>query len=184
MSSPGPGATARLFYAVVPDEATRERIARAAAALTLDSGARLVPRNNYHATLAFVGEIPAASIPALREVGRAQAAAAFSMRLDTLDFWPKPAVVVARASAVPDPLEALWQRLHQDLAGHGWARNPKRLRPHVTLARQVTCSPAFSDMSVVWEARDFSLMSSDTSGPDPVYTVLDTWPLLYGHGPA
>ena len=183
MDSPGPGGTARLFFAVVPDEATRERIARAAGALALEP-AGLVPRNNYHSTLAFVGDIPAASIPALREVGAAQAAAAFSMRLDTFDFWPKPAVVVARASAVPASLEALWQRLHQDLAVHGWALNPKRLRPHVTLARQVIRSPAFPLMSVVWEAHDFSLMRSDTSGPQPAYTVLDTWPLLYGRSPA
>jgi 2'-5' RNA ligase len=183
MNSPGLGDTARLFFAVIPDEATRERIARAAGALVLEP-ARLVPRSNYHSTLAFVGEIPAASIPALREVGAAQAAAAFSMRLDTFDFWPKPAVVVARASTVPASLEALWQRLHQDLAAHGWALNPKRLRPHVTLAKQVTRSPAFPAVSVVWEARDFSLMSSDTRGPQPVYTVLDTWPLLYDRGPA
>ncbi len=184
MNSPGPGGTARLFFAVVPDEATRERIARAAGALVLEREARLVPRSNYHATLAFVGEIPAASIPVLRELGASQAADAFSMHLDTFDFWPKPAVVVARATAVPVSLEALWRRLHQDLAGRGWALNPKQLRPHVTLARQVTRSPAFPVVSVVWEARDFSLMRSDTSGAQPVYTVLDTWPLLYGRSPA
>jgi len=175
---------ARLFFAVVPDEATRGRLGAAAASLVLSSEARLVPRNNYHATVAFVGDIPAAAITTLREIGGTQAAPAFSMRFDAFDFWPKPELIVARSLSVPDSLESLWQRLHEDLARHGWAQNPKRLRPHVTLVRQVRRSPVFPTMDPIdWEARDFSLMRSDTSGQQPVYTVLDTWPLLYGLNP-
>jgi 2'-5' RNA ligase len=180
-----PAGMARLFFAVVPDDAVRGRLAQAAGSLALRTGARPVARNNLHATLAFVGDVPAVSIDALREIGRAQTACRFAMRFDAFEFWPKPAVVVVRATEVPQPLEALWLRLHADLAMHGWAQNPKRLRPHVTLARHVAQSPDFPPLGAFdWEARDFSLLRSDTSGLQPSYTVLDTWPLLDKQGVA
>ncbi|MDB6087195.1 MAG: 2-5 ligase, partial [Gammaproteobacteria bacterium] len=89
-------------------------------------------------------------------------------------------VVVAAARTIPAELERLWQQLHRDLAEHRWALDSKRLRPHVTLARKVSQAPVFPALSAFeWPVRDFSLMRSDTSGIQPSYTVLDTWPLLY-----
>lgn len=172
--------TERLFFAVVPGEATREQISGAAAALHLEAPARLVPRSNYHVTLAFVGEVAAESVPILRDIGARQQAAAFSMRFDRCEYWPKPEVVVAAARGVPAALEQLWLRLHRDLKEHGWAANAKRLRPHVTLAKKVVSAPALTTLTALdWDAREFCLMRSDASGQTPAYTVVDTWQLLY-----
>ena len=92
--------TARMFYAVVPDAATRALLVGAASQLRCAPESRLVPRNNYHLTLAFVGEVPISALVRLRDIGAAQAAAAFSLHVDGYDFWPKPEVIVARARAV------------------------------------------------------------------------------------
>jgi 2'-5' RNA ligase len=175
-----PGASVRLFFAVVPDRATQQRLAAAAASLALGAEARLVPRNNYHATLAFVGGIPERQLDIVRRIGAAQAAAAFSLRFDAFEYWPKPEVVVAAARAIPAALEQLWQQLHRGLAEHRWALDPKRLRPHVTLAKRVSQAPALQAMSCEWRARDFCLLRSDAGATDPAYTVVDTWPLLDG----
>jgi 2'-5' RNA ligase len=170
----------RLFFAVVPDSTLRARIAAAAESLPLESEARLVPRTNYHMTLAFVGEVAPSQVPLLRQIGGAQRTAAFSLRADAYEYWPKPEVIVAAARTIPSELEQLWQQLHRDLAGHRWALDPKRLRPHVTLARKVSQAPVLQAMSPFdWLVRDFSLMRSDTSGIQSAYTVVDTWPLLY-----
>jgi 2'-5' RNA ligase len=169
----------RLFFAVLPDAATRERIAAAADALPWVPPARLVPRENFHLTLAFVGAIPASRLPTLIEIGRAQRIERFSLRFDAYEYWPKPEVVVAAARTLPAALEGLWQQLHRELAKHQWALDPKRLRPHVTLARKVSQAPVFKAMaSFDWPVTEFSLMRSDTSGAQSAYTVVDTWSLL------
>jgi RNA 2',3'-cyclic 3'-phosphodiesterase len=174
------GSKLRLFFAVRPDPMERDSLAEAALSLSLGLDARLVPRNNYHVTLAFIGEVAAAELATLQRIGAAQAAPALALRFDAFEYWPKPEVVVAAARTIPDALQALWQQLHRELARHQWALDPKRLRPHVTLARKVSQTPVLQAMSPVnWVAREFCLMRSELGAPQPAYTVVDTWPLLY-----
>ncbi len=183
-SDGAPGAAAgterqRLFFAFAPDEATRERIAAAAAALQPAGAGRLVPRSNYHLTLAFIGAIESTHLATLRGIGSAVRCVPFSLRFDAYEYWPKPEVLVAAARVVPEPLQRCWRQLHVALAVHGWALEPKRLRPHVTLARKVAQDPVLQQLSPFhWRVSDFSLMRSDTGGAEAAYTVVATWPLL------
>ena len=173
------GSKLRLFFAVRPDPAVRDAIGEAAQSLSLGTEARLVPRNNYHLTLVFIGEAAVSQLAVLQRIGADQAAPALALKFDAFEYWPKPEVVVAVARTIPAGLQTLWQRLHRELATQQWGLDPKRLRPHVTLARKVTQAPVLQAMSSFeWPVRDFSLMRSDTSGHHSVYTVLDTWSLL------
>jgi 2'-5' RNA ligase len=154
-------------------------VAVAAESTPLESGARLVPRTNYHMTLAFVGAVAAPLLDVLCRIGSAQRAAAFALRFDAYEYWPKSEVIVATARSVPAELERLWEQLHRDLAEYQCAVDPKPLRPHVTLARKVSQPPVLQAMSAFdWLVRDFSLMRSDTSGVQSAYTVVHTWQLL------
>jgi 2'-5' RNA ligase len=169
----------RLFFAAGPDIEARQRIAAAAGALQLQPEARAVSPDNYHLTLAFVGAVPLTQVPILQQIGWAQRIPEFSVCFDAYEYWPKPQVIVAAAHEIPPSLEHLWLQLHRELAERQWALKPKRLRPHVTLARKVAQAPVLQAMSAfVWRVRAFSLMCSDTGGPQSVYTVVDTWPLL------
>ncbi len=174
------GSPLRLFFAVKPDPIERDDLGEAAKALILGPESRLVPRSNYHLTLAFVGEVTVSQLPIVREIGARQAASTWVLMFDAFEYWPKPEVVVAVARSIPGELLALWQQLHHELAIHQWALAPKRLRPHVTLARKVSQPPVLQAMSrVSWAARELCLMRSELSGSQPAYTVVNTWPLLY-----
>jgi 2'-5' RNA ligase len=177
------GVPLRLFFALWPEAQTRERFASAAAALRLTERARLVPQQNYHLTLAFVGEVASSQVAMLQQIGSGQRAAACTITMDAYEYWPEPQVVVAVARQPPTPLAELWKHLRRDLALHPAV--PKlhhvqpSLRAHVTLARKVAQAPVLQAMSPFdWSARSFSLVRSDTSGTHAVYTVVDTWPLL------
>ena len=169
----------RLFFAAAPDPVAREQIAAASQSLSLEPGARRVPRENYHMTLAFIGEVPAAQLSILRGIGALQRTCAFTVRLDAYEYWRDAAVLVAVAREIPASLARLWERLQADLARHQLASSPPPLRPHVTIARKVSQAPVLQAMSAfAWKAQTFSLMQSTQSGAQPIYTVLSTWPLL------
>ena len=168
-----------LFFAVLPPAEVRDGIAAAALRLPLEAGSVLVPPENYHMTLAFVGEVPEAELAAVREIGASQRANGFTVRLDAYEIWAEAAVLAATAREIPASLARLWERLHAGLASHQLARNPPPLRPHVTIARKVSQAPVLQAMSAfTWKAQTFSLMQSSRSGAQPIYTVLNTWPLL------
>jgi 2'-5' RNA ligase len=173
----------RAFFALWPDADTRARIANAAGALWPAGAALPVPPENYHATLAFVGEIPMSQLAVLQQIGRDQRAAGCTIRFDAYEYWPDSQVAVAVARETPAALTDLWARLHRDLESRGVAAKLGRprasLRAHITLARKVAQAPVLQAMSPIqWRARSFSLVSSDTSGKRSVYTVVDTWQLL------
>ena len=169
----------RLFFAICPDAGTREYFAAVAGALKLEPLSAPVPSANYHMTLAFVGEVPASQVPMLLEIGGMQRACGFTLRFDAYEYWRKSEAIVAVAREFPAALERLWRQLHADLAQHNITLNPPHLRPHVTIARKVTQAPVLQAMSgFLWKVQTFSLLHSNTAAARPIYTVVDTWPLL------
>ncbi len=171
----------RLFFALWPDAATRARIAASAAALQLDEGARRISPENFHVTLAFIGETASASLAAVREAGRRVRAYRGTLRFEGFEYWRGPRVVAAVAGGVDAVAQEslagiveLGMQLRRDLS-----LESEPLRPHVTLARKVAQAPVTQAMSPFrWQAQSFSLVRSDTGGKGSVYTVVDTWPLL------
>jgi 2'-5' RNA ligase len=171
----------RLFFALWPDSSLRVRIAHAAAALPTDTRAQRVPSENYHLTLAFVGEVAAAQLAVLQQIGCSQRFTGCTLKFDAMEYWREPRVVVATTRQIPAELHGLWADLQQALTQSQVLRFAPAppLRAHVTLARKVAQAPVLQAMSPFeWTSRDFSLVRSDTSGAHSVYTVVDTWPLL------
>jgi RNA 2',3'-cyclic 3'-phosphodiesterase len=168
------------FFALWPDVEIRARIAAAADAAAPASGSHRVPRENYHLTLAFVGEIEAPRVALLQQIGREQRAAGFTVALDAFEYWSESQVFVAvTRRQAPGGLIDLWTRLHEALSTLRRPPPHAALRAHVTLARKVVQAPVQQAMSpLLWRARNFCLVRSDTSGRRSVYTVVDTWPLL------
>ncbi len=170
----------RLFFAGLPDRHVEAQLSTAAGHLALCDGARPVPLQNYHLTLVFVGAVPPGDVEKVQRVGSAQRGSFCGIVFDAFEYWPKPEVVVAAARIIPPPLESLWCGLHRDLSRLDLALQPKRLRPHVTLAHGVSQEPAFPAFpgGCCWNLERFSLMRSERRGAERVYTVVDTWPLL------
>jgi RNA 2',3'-cyclic 3'-phosphodiesterase len=168
----------RLFFAAFPDGDTQRLIASAAASLALGEGARPVPCENYHITLAFVGEVSNAQAASLRTIVPLEVPA-FTIRFDTYEHWLKSEVVVFAASECPPALHDLQCKLRGELAHHHLASDPGPFHPHVTIARKVVQAPGQQAMSgFLWTMTAFQLVRSVRSNAGSTYTVLDHWSLL------
>jgi 2'-5' RNA ligase len=166
----------RLFFALWPTAGARVQLAEIAARL---ADADAVPVQNYHLTIAFVGEVPIARVAELRKIGAGLRMARCQLKLEALEYWPKPEVVVAAVREIPSALADAWRDLHERLAASQFALTPKRLRPHVTLARKVLQAPVLEPIvPVEWQADQISLLRSQSGTVHSIYTVVDTWPLL------
>ena len=170
----------RLFFALLPDSNTRNRLSIAAADLRISVGARLLAPENYHVTLAFVGEVCESDVPVYREMGATLNVPPCAIGLDACEYWPSSQAAVMAAREIPGALVPVTDQLRTAVAAHMPSRGAeKSWRAHVTLARKVAQAPVLPAMSsVLWVSQSFSLMRSETGGNESVYTVVDSWPLL------
>jgi 2'-5' RNA ligase len=170
----------RLFFALTPDAVAANRLRAVAVGLDRVASLQSVPPENYHITLAFLGEVASDALPSICQIGVAQQVSRAAISLDACEYWSQSGVVVATATAIAPSIADLAARLQSDIAVyHTGTRAEPPWRPHVTLARKVLQPPVLPAMSAItWTASSFALMSSQRRDGRSVYTVVDTWSLL------
>lgn len=162
-------ASLRLFYALWPNDAVRERLQ----ALQLGMHGRLIRYENLHITLAFLGQQPASHLPLLKKILADLPQFTVRLPLDRIGYFKKSRITWAGTHAVPDDLLALQSALAASLATNGIAFDHRvRFVPHVTLARDAD-PPADRPFDAIdWEAADAALVESSNSGGRLLYRVL------------
>ena len=174
----------RLFFALLPDATTRERLAAVAAGLKAARPglrARWIHPDRYHATLHFLGD-HAALRPSL--VDGAIAAAdqvsvePFAWTLDSAtSFRGREPPCVLQGTEVSVPLQQLWQTLGKALALAGQGGHLERsFTPHVTLAysQGSMLEPAVIE-PVMWPVEEFVLVHNVVGQGG--YQILGRWRL-------
>ncbi|MCA1219624.1 RNA 2',3'-cyclic phosphodiesterase [Streptomyces sp. 8L] len=187
--------TVRVFIALAPPDRAKEELDR-----ELGRARAAHPRlrwnriEDWHITLAFLGELPACTVPLLRAPLAALAA----------DHEPFP--LALRGSGTFDG-RVLWSGLDGDLdamrllaegvrsvvKSRGVAFADRPLRPHLTLARARRgdqssvegIAEGIADFTgSTWPAERLHLVGSNAGrGPEPIrYRDIEAWPL--GHGKA
>lgn len=165
----------RVFFALWPDDAARDAIARESRRAVRLSGGRPTAKRNLHVTVAFLGSIDAdaleraASVPPM-ETGP------FELELDTLGFFPGSRVLWLGPRHVPDALIALEQKLWDGLEAHGFEREPRIYRPHITLSRRARGVDE-AIKPVRWRVDRLALVESVPLHRNVHYAPLRDWPL-------
>jgi RNA 2',3'-cyclic 3'-phosphodiesterase len=177
--------TRRLFFALWPDTAARRALTAASAAAVSASGGRPVPPQNLHATLVFLGAVPAARSAELAALARVAAAAwppragPLLLRFTRLAHWRAPQVLCALTARGDDaPARALAQALQAALVAAGFRPDLKPFRAHVTVARNVARAPRATRFpAVTWKCATVALIESRSAPGGSVYSVLESAPL-------
>lgn len=175
----------RLFFALLPDAATRERMAELASALRQrhDAGGRPIGAHRYHLTLQFLGDADRFQderAQAAQAAAADVAADAFELRLDRAGSFRNRSIPWwLGCEHTPAGLQALWERLGVALAKRGVrVEGGHSLTPHVTIVRDATghLHPPVAVEPIRWRVADFALIHSQL-GSRNAYTVLGRWPL-------
>ncbi len=127
--------TRRLFFALWPEPAQRDRLRDAINSVARNVEGRTLDRQNWHVTLAYVGVFPERRLPILYQKAAEIAVEPFRLSFDRLEFWPKQKIAVLAAVTVPPELQRLVDSLSETLASVGIRPEEHNYRPHVTVAR-------------------------------------------------
>jgi 2'-5' RNA ligase len=135
----------RLFVAAELDGRTRERISRVAAKLRAGAGARLVPKENYHLTVAFLGAVTESRVSEVIEAVRSAAARCSPLRvtLDAVGAFPngrRPRAAWVGSRRRSAEFAAVCLRVRESLSALGFAFAPHD-DAHVTIARYERDAP-------------------------------------------
>ncbi|WBB77847.1 RNA 2',3'-cyclic phosphodiesterase [Micromonospora sp. WMMD882] len=186
----------RLFVAVdPPPEAVADLAAQIArlrigAAAAAGVNVRLADPANAHVTLAFLGEVPADRLPAVRNaVGlaacRCRGPAPPRLRLGRGGRFGRGRATVLWVDVLGEvePLHTLAGQLRELLRDAGLPYDERPFRPHLTIARPGDRIDVEPDrltldgyLGPVWPATELALVRSHL-GPARRYERLATWPL-------
>ncbi|MGD8378612.1 MAG: RNA 2',3'-cyclic phosphodiesterase [Gammaproteobacteria bacterium] len=170
--------TKRLFFALWPDQATRELIHGATRPLVKGAGGRAVPAENFHITLKFLGSVPESSEACVQRAAGNVRGRRFELLLDNFGFWPEPQVAWLGTSDVPDALTALVADLLTELGSCGFEHTSRPFKPHLTLARNVRNPGQFAAPEPLnWAVEDFVLVESTTTPQGATYQIVERWAL-------
>ncbi len=187
-------ATTRVFVALAPPDPAKDELARA-----LGPAYAAYPRlrwnriEDWHLTLAFLGEQPAAALDLLRPAlaGLAAARTPLSFALTGGGHFDER-VLWSGVEGDIDALQMLAGEVRALVKGCGVAFEERRLRPHLTLARARRDDPASVTAVAAslggfagqpWQAARLHLVASNFGrGPGPIrYRDVASWPFT---GPA
>lgn len=167
----------RLFFALWPDAAVRDKLYRAAQAAHRGGGGRLMRRTNLHQTLVFVGMVADERVALVKAAAAGINAPPFKLEFGTTGYWRHNRIIWAAPAATPQPLAALVGALEAGLtrAGIGFDRRP--YSAHITLVRDARASAPLPALKFEWHLRDFALVESGRDAGGVAYRVIARWPL-------
>lgn len=182
--------TARVFFALWPDERLRAELVRACAAMHAVHGGRRTRADTLHLTLVFIGQVEARRIPELKEMADAVRVGRFEIEFDKAECWRHNHIACLGASQTPDNLPTLVNELEAGLKAMGLPFDRRPYKPHITLLRKADCRKAVepgkgekknpAPEPILWPTRDFVLVKSSLHPDGARYEELGRWPLLDG----
>ena len=180
--------SARVFFALWPDDDCADQLHRVANSLAAGWGGRVMKRSTLHLTLAFVGDVREDRLAELLSLAGEARIAVNSiepapLELNRLGYWRHNHILWAGTDRVPGMLEALADRLTGELSARGYSVPVQAFSPHVTLIRKLDVPPETSSLDALkcspvrWLYRDFVLLRSHRSRVGADYEILGTWSL-------
>ncbi|MBT8148315.1 MAG: RNA 2',3'-cyclic phosphodiesterase [Pseudomonadales bacterium] len=147
-----------------------------------------VPAENFHVTLAFLGECKEQKLEAVLHAASSIQESQFNLHLDQLGYWHKPGVIWLGSSAAPKNIFSLARQCRSVAAKAKLYREKnsanRPYQPHLTLWRKQAAMPPAPIVAPAFslQCTNFSLFESVALGRNNAsasvrYRELECWPL-------
>jgi len=169
----------RLFFALSPDESTREQLVAVQGLFPPQLSENWVRSANLHIGLALPGGVSAEWLEEVQEAAKVIRGEAFEFTLDHITYWPSRNMLCLTPTHVPPAQERLAADLDMSLKGLGLEIDPRAYRSYVLLAREAAYPPAGIqlDQPILWKADSFALIESRPHGLGVAHRLVQAWPL-------
>ena len=128
-------ATKTVFFALWPDNRQRDRMRDFISPVVRQVEGQPTDRREWHITLSYLGAIDEALLPQLIASAKQIEFEPLRVRLDRMEYWPRPKIAAMVPPRVPPDLERLVEALN-GLSFAAGVLPPERVyRPHVTVVR-------------------------------------------------
>lgn len=169
----------RLFFALWPDQETREKVSKLNRVIRSDRVRKVKP-DNVHITLVFLGGVTADQERALIDGAGKIAAEPVDVQFDQLTLWRRPGILSLTCSEQPLPLLNLVAELTKIAVACEIDVDKRPYKAHVTLARKARVKPEIDLQPLRWQADSFALVETVSTETGSHYQVLQSWPLVRG----
>ncbi len=170
----------RLFFALWPSDEFRDDLASATQALARHSGGRVIPPENLHVTLLFLGQVSEARFDVVQQAGDACAnSPAFELMFDRAEVWGRANLLALTTSVTPSQASRLAEKLRDSLRDEVSKTSEHDFRPHITLARDLPRRRRPEPITpLLMKVNDFVLVQSRPAASGSQYSVRVRWPLI------
>jgi 2'-5' RNA ligase len=150
--------TPHYFFALWPDDATKQALATQAAIITQQTPCSPSLPDNLHLTLAYLGALSPDTCEKIKAF--TCPIAPFELKLTDAMHWPQSQVAYFSPQS-SEALEKLHTFLNQHLLKHGLKPERRLFEPHITLARDYTHTLASCTLTPIhWFVHELCLVKS------------------------
>jgi len=170
--------TARVFFALWPDEAVREQFMQRAKLLHETCGGSITRPGNLHITLVFLGNVAVSRLDELKLLAAKLSGSAFSLNFTAPGYWGHNRIAWAAPDETPQVLSDLVKTLERSLQIAGFDFDVRPYVSHLTLLRNARWDPPARPLkNIKWEISEFVLLRSNQTERGAEYEIVGRWPL-------
>jgi RNA 2',3'-cyclic 3'-phosphodiesterase len=166
----------KLFFALLPDDNTRQELQLISSSLALNSRQRICAEL-WHITLVFIGHVDKTLAAKITEAAMSINSPVFTLVFDQLEYWRKAGIVCLTCSQLEPLINTLVTQLSTPLIELGVKLDTRPYRAHLTLARHCQEQPTAEFKPITWSASQFVLMESLNDVSGVFYRTLQGWQL-------
>jgi len=147
----------RLFFALWPDDAVREKLIALRQSYLQDKNCRPTHVDNLHMTLVFLGNIPLDKVDYVVAGADKVQASSFTLHVDSVCAWQHNSILWAGVSQIDEKALQLAKTLRQVVRNCDLNVEKRTWQPHITLARRYPQGPTTPVMheAFAWRVSDF-----------------------------
>lgn len=165
----------RFFFALWPDNTTREVILNVRSQLALSG--RMTAKSNLHMTLLFLGKLDVNQQQNIIKRAAQIVCPEFEMHITHSGYFNNSKAAWLGVKPIPEVLLELHKYLLLAADKSHIPIKPQAYKPHVTLARKASSVSTLRVSPIIWPVTDFVLLESIDTAQGVLYQVVQHFTL-------